>query len=113
MSLDNGDGGSGSRPPSESPPPGDVAEGPGGGDGGGAAAPPPIDTRVCVWTWVWEEWRTAGRNACPKCAPYVGEWFREDQGPWPPLHPNCDCYRVAVYWECYSSSGERLDYGYY
>jgi hypothetical protein len=114
MSLDNGGGGGSSRPPSGSPPPADNPEGPGGGGdlGPGAGAPPP-ETRACAWTWVWYEWRTAGGNACPKCAPYVGEWFREDQGPRPPLHPNCDCYLVAVYWECYSTTGERLEYGYY
>ena len=74
---------------------------------------PPPDTRTCVRVVIWEEWQTSGGGACPKCAPYVGELFEQGDGPYPPLHPHCDCYRFPVKYECYSSTGELVDSWWY
>ncbi|HET7036161.1 MAG TPA: hypothetical protein VFI42_10815 [Thermomicrobiaceae bacterium] len=110
MNLDYGSGGPGSRPDQSRPTNPDVGI---STDGGERADESPPDTRTCVRYVVWEEWRTAGGRACPQCAVFVGEWFERGNGPTPPLHPNCDCERVAVKWECYSTSGERVDEGWY
>ena len=121
MSLDYGSGGPSTRPGSDPsagaagsrPANPDVGPSAGGGSPSERADEAPPDTRTCVRYVVWEEWRTAGGQACPRCAVFVGEWFERGSGPTPPLHPNCDCERVPVKWECYSSSGERVGEGWY
>lgn len=47
---------------------------------------------------VWTRWETASdEKVCPVCGPYAGRVWRADDGPQPPLHPNCRCQRVFAY----------------
>lgn len=47
---------------------------------------------------VWTRWETASdEKVCPVCGPYAGRAWRVDDGPHPPLHPNCRCQRVFAY----------------
>lgn len=67
-------------------------------DGGGGAG-----TRPCTQWVVWEEWQTAeDERTCPQCRPLDGAWWRQGDGPQPPLHVNCRCRREVVWWECVS-----------
>jgi hypothetical protein len=43
---------------------------------------------------VWEQWETnIEASTCDECAGLNGQLFRQGEGPQPPLHPNCHCYR--------------------
>ncbi len=43
---------------------------------------------------LWTRWQTSfDERVCPHCAPYAGRVWRIDDGPQPPLHPNCRCQR--------------------
>lgn len=47
---------------------------------------------------VWTRWETASdERVCPVCGPFAGRVWRADDGPQPPLHPNCRCQRVFAY----------------
>ncbi|MEZ4529585.1 MAG: phage minor head protein [Thermomicrobiales bacterium] len=47
---------------------------------------------------VYTRWETASdEKVCPVCGPYAGRVWRADDGPQPPLHPNCRCQRVYAY----------------
>ena len=47
---------------------------------------------------VWTRWETASdEKVCPVCGPYAGRVWRADDGPQPPLHPNCRCQRVFAF----------------
>jgi len=39
-----------------------------------------------------------GKIACPECLPFVGKIYRKGVGPQPPLHPNCNCFRMFHHW---------------
>lgn len=66
-------------------------------------------TRPCDGTvLIWEEWVTHfSEGTCPECAKLDGTWFRQGDGPQPPLHVNCRCQRKAVSWECLSRSPDH------
>lgn len=69
----------------------------------GSQASGDVSERECTQWRVWEEWRTAAdERVCPECAPLHGAWFVKFSGPQPPLHGNCRCTRVEVWWECVS-----------
>lgn len=43
---------------------------------------------------VYEQWVSAGdRRVCDRCRRLHGHIYREDQGPRPPLHDDCRCWR--------------------
>lgn len=47
---------------------------------------------------IWTRWETASNeNVCPICGPYAGHVWRQNEGPQPPLHPNCRCTRVFAF----------------
>lgn len=47
---------------------------------------------------IWTRWETASdENVCPICGPYSGRVWQKDDGPQPPLHPNCRCQRVYAF----------------
>lgn len=47
---------------------------------------------------VWTRWETASdETVCPVCGPYAGHVWKHDDGPHPPLHPNCRCRRVYAF----------------
>jgi hypothetical protein len=47
---------------------------------------------------IWTRWQTASdEKVCPICGPYAGRVWQEDDGPQPPLHPNCRCRRVYAF----------------
>ncbi|HET9660856.1 MAG TPA: phage minor head protein [Thermomicrobiales bacterium] len=47
---------------------------------------------------VWTRWETASdEKVCPICGPYAGRVWKKDDGPQPPLHPNCRCQRVYAF----------------
>jgi predicted nucleic acid-binding Zn ribbon protein len=53
--------------------------------------------RVAIPT-LWTRWETSGDDrVCPICGPYAGRVWRADEGPQPPLHPNCRCQRVDAF----------------
>lgn len=55
-------------------------------------------THRIVNVQVWTRWETASdEKVCPVCGPYAGRVWRADDGPQPPLHPNCRCQRVFAY----------------
>lgn len=69
-------------------------------------APPPPE-RKCTKYVYYDEYRTAGdERVCPECGPLHGAWFESGFGPYPPLHDNCRCARVPIWWDCYYSDGE-------
>ena len=91
-----------------------------GGSGGtsspGADPQPPKDQsgldpedpglRPCAKVIWWEEWHTAeDERVCPECSPLDKRWYEQGKGPVPPLHDNCRCERVLVWWDCYQSDG--------
>lgn len=46
----------------------------------------------------WTRWETASdETVCPICGPYSGRVWRANDGPQPPLHPNCRCQRVYAF----------------
>lgn len=68
--------------------------------------------RPCNGTLIiWEEWVTQGPNPCPECSSLDGKWFLADEGPHPPLHPNCRCARIVVYVECISRPPDQAPSG--
>lgn len=47
---------------------------------------------------LWTRWVTAfDERVCPVCGPYAGRVWPSDDGPFPPLHPNCRCGRVYAF----------------
>ncbi len=47
---------------------------------------------------IWTRWETASdESVCPICGPYAGHVWKRDDGPQPPLHPNCRCTRVYAF----------------
>lgn len=47
---------------------------------------------------VWTRWETASdEKVCPVCGPYAGRVWLQNDGPQPPLHPNCRCQRVYAF----------------
>ena len=47
---------------------------------------------------VWTRWETASdEKVCPICGPYAGHVWKKDDGPQPPLHPNCRCQRTYAF----------------
>ncbi len=55
-------------------------------------------THRIIEAQVWTRWETASdENVCPICGPYAGRVWRADEGPQPPLHPNCRCQRVYAF----------------
>ena len=47
---------------------------------------------------IWTRWQTASdEKVCPICGPYAGRAWKENDGPQPPLHPNCRCQRVYAF----------------
>lgn len=47
---------------------------------------------------IWTRWQTASdEKVCPVCGPYAGHVWKADDGPQPPLHPNCRCQRVHAF----------------
>jgi hypothetical protein len=70
---------------------------------------PPIDVkgevqrgeRPCTQWVIWQAWFTQrDERVCPECGPMHGQWFRRGEGPQPPLHTGCRCYRRDVHREC-------------
>ncbi len=55
-------------------------------------------THRIIESQVWTRWETASdESVCPTCGPYAGRVWRSDDGPQPPLHPNCRCQRVFAF----------------
>jgi hypothetical protein len=55
-------------------------------------------THRIIEAQVWTRWETASdEKVCPVCGPYAGRTWRADDGPHPPLHPNCRCRRVFAF----------------
>jgi hypothetical protein len=55
-------------------------------------------THRVIESQVWTRWETASdESVCPICGPYAGRVWRVDEGPQPPLHPNCRCQRVFAF----------------
>jgi hypothetical protein len=55
-------------------------------------------THRIIEAQVWTRWETASdEKVCPICGPYAGRVWRADDGPQPPLHPNCRCQRVFAF----------------
>jgi hypothetical protein len=55
-------------------------------------------THRIIEAQVWTRWETASdEKVCPVCGPYAGRVWRVDDGPQPPLHPNCRCQRVFAF----------------
>ncbi|TXG86765.1 MAG: hypothetical protein E6R14_02415 [Thermomicrobiales bacterium] len=55
-------------------------------------------THRVIEAQVYTRWETASdETVCPVCGPYAGRVWRSDDGPQPPLHPNCRCQRVYAY----------------
>ena len=55
-------------------------------------------THRIIEAQIWTRWETASdENVCPVCGPYAGRVWRADDGPQPPLHPNCRCQRVFAF----------------
>lgn len=47
---------------------------------------------------IWTRWETASdEKVCSICGPYTGHVWKKDEGPQPPLHPNCRCQRVYAF----------------
>jgi uncharacterized protein with gpF-like domain len=47
---------------------------------------------------LWTQWQTADdERVCPECGPLHGLAWPEDDGPQPPLHVNCRCWREPVF----------------
>lgn len=73
-----------------------------------APEPATAETARGHWAWVrveqeqvysvdWHVWQTAwDERLCPECAPLEGQIWEEGDGPTPPLHVNCRCWRA--YW---------------
>ncbi len=84
-----------------------------GAPGGSSSSDNPFDgatagaeSRPCALVIWWEEWQTQeDERTCPECAPLDKQWFEVGKGPSVPLHDNCRCRRVLVWWDCYQSDG--------
>lgn len=47
---------------------------------------------------LWTRWQTAtDERVCPECGPLHDLAWPEDDGPQPPLHVNCRCWREAAF----------------
>jgi hypothetical protein len=65
--------------------------------------PPATGERPCTQWVIWEAWFTQrDERVCPECGPLHGQRFRQGEGPWPPLHTSCRCFRQEVDRECVS-----------
>jgi hypothetical protein len=96
--LDPGTGGSS---PQESPRRPDQI-----GPDPGYVTPPAQGERPCVEVVLWDAWYTqADERVCPECGPLHGQWFRQGEGPQPPLHADCRCFRQFVREECVTRRG--------
>lgn len=57
-----------------------------------------IVARRALEAEIWTRWETASdEKVCPICGPYAGHIWKKDDGPHPPLHPNCRCQRVYAF----------------
>ena len=55
-------------------------------------------THRIIESQIWTRWETASdEKVCPVCGPYAGRVWRANEGPQPPLHPNCRCQRVFAF----------------
>lgn len=43
---------------------------------------------------IYEEFVTTGQNPCGRCLGQNGKVYRKGEGPQPPLHSGCQCFRV-------------------
>jgi hypothetical protein len=68
--------------------------------------PPSSGERPCE-LWVNYEifWTRYDERVCPVCGPLHGQEFREGQGPHPPLHAHCRCWRRFNRQECVARQG--------
>ncbi|HET7036160.1 MAG TPA: hypothetical protein VFI42_10810 [Thermomicrobiaceae bacterium] len=58
--------------------------------------------------WVVIEVWVAQPGACVVCRALDGTLFRANEGPRPPLHPHCRCYRRAVRRDLLDEDGNRV-----
>ncbi len=78
----------------------------GGVDAPGAESGSGKSDRACAKIVWWDEWHTAeDEKVCPECSPLDHQWYEQGKGPVPPLHDNCRCKRIVVWWDCYQSDG--------
>jgi len=73
------------------------------------ATAPPVE--LGFWTWVevdastvypvvWTRWHTRDdERVCPECGPLDGATWTDGDGPVPPLHVNCRCFRLHAFTE--------------
>jgi hypothetical protein len=68
--------------------------------------PPQTGERPCEYWAVYEVfWTRFDERVCPVCGPLHGREYRQGQGPHPPLHGNCRCYRAYNRRECIARQG--------
>lgn len=71
------------------------------GSGGGS--------RPCLRWQVWEVYHTQhDERVCPVCGPHNGKRYQQGQGPIPPLHLNCRCWREEVERVCIEREPEPV-----
>lgn len=56
---------------------------------------PGAGSRPCAEWVIWEQWHTQeDERVCPICGPRDLVEYRQGEGPQPPAHQNCRCWRA-------------------
>jgi len=64
-------------------------------------------SRPCKTWEVWEVYHTQhDERVCPVCGPHNGQRYKLGEGPQPPLHLNCRCWREEVERTCIETEPE-------